>query len=193
MLLSRFLCVIVLSIQYNALLYPHGYPHKNIYKRIILSCQIECPYPRLHWVEYISKRIGGLWVNHIKFHKHSFTLYKLSCSKIKSTNILETRTFNDSRVGCAYSVVFWWAKVCNTIEVQYSYRWWNCCSLTYTAAACPWGSYIVTSENIVNSVGNKSLIISLYVLHSVNDVQIMISEQKGRCCNTIISTKVHKC
>ena len=74
--LSRFLCVIILSIQYHALLYYHCYPHKNIYKRIILSCQIECPYPRLHWVEYIFKRIGGLWVNCIKFHKHGFVLYK---------------------------------------------------------------------------------------------------------------------
>ena len=77
--LSRFLCVIILSIEYHALLYPHCYPHKNIYKRIILSCQIECPYLRRHWVEYIFKRIDGLWVNCIKFHPHSFALYKYSC------------------------------------------------------------------------------------------------------------------
>ena len=27
-------------------------------------------------MEYIFKRIGGLWVNCIKFHKHGFVLYK---------------------------------------------------------------------------------------------------------------------
>ena len=161
-MLSRFLCVIILSIEYHAPLYPHCYPHENIYKRIILSCQIECPYLRLHWVEYIFKRIGGLWVNCIKFHKHSFALYLYTVATM-------TRTLNYSGVYYTYRVIFWWAKVIKNMQVQYSYRWWNCCSLTSTAAACPWGSYIVTSENIVNSVGNKSLIISLYLLHSANE------------------------
>ena len=49
----------------------------------------------------------------------------------------------------------------------------------------------MTLEYIVNSEGNKSLIISLYVdrvseRRADNDL-----EQKGRCCITITSTKVH--